>query len=168
METKESPKGTSTAYSVEEGLKDVARMSAKQDTRKGLRIRGARGHPVVRGALIRYARWLRANYSFPVRVPVYLSPRSTLTTIDDVKVTASFFAPFDSTLEPYIRIATGDYSSLRQERGRDDCLAAFIISLSHEIVHYQQWIETGDVWERGVAKKAVGMLRKYESTVKHP
>ena len=143
-------------------------MNGKHRKRTGLRIRGARGHPEVRAALIRYARWLRANYEFPIRVPVYLSPRDRITTVDGKKVTASFFAPFDSDAEPYIRIATGDYSSLRGQIGRDSSLAAFIASLSHEVIHYQQWLERGDVWERGVARKGVEMLRQYELTVDRP
>jgi hypothetical protein len=122
----------------------------------------------VRRAIVRYARWLRANYEFPIRVPVYLSLRERITTVHGKKVTASFFAPFDPNVEPYIRIATGDYPSLRIEQGDDNCLAAYIGSLSHELVHYQQWVETGDTWERGVARKAMEMLRRYALTVDHP
>ena len=143
-------------------------MGAEQKKRTGLRICGARGHPEVRAALIRYASWLRMNYEFPLRVPVYLSPRELVTTIHGTKVSASFFAPWDRNVEPFIRIATGDYSSLKKECGRDNALAAFIASMSHEIIHYRQWIETGDVWDRGVDRKAVAMLRRYELTVDHP
>ena len=108
------------------------------------------------------------NYEFPIRVSVYLSTRERITTIHGTKVVASFFAPWNRNEEPYIRISTGDYQSLKKEIGRDNSLAEFINCMSHEIVHYQQWIETGDVWERGVARKAVGMLRRYEMTVDHP
>jgi hypothetical protein len=101
-------------------------------------------------------------------VPVYLSPRAFIVARDGQRVSASFFAPSDAGVEPYIRIATGDYPRLRRELGRDDGLAAFITSMSHEVIHYQQWIETGDVWEQGVARKAVAMLRRYARTVKHP
>ena len=137
-------------------------------SRSGLRIRGARGHPVVRAALIRYAKWLRANFQFPIRVPAYLSPHPRITTIHGGQCTASFFGPFDRKVEPYIRIATGDYPTLRRKSERDDVLAVYICSLSHEIVHYQQWISTGRAWERGVERKADAMLRQYELTVDHP
>ncbi|NQT12279.1 MAG: hypothetical protein HQ582_06005 [Planctomycetes bacterium] len=136
--------------------------------RKGIRIRGHRGEPDVRRALIRFARWLRKYYDFPVRVPVYLSPRERILTTHGQKVSASFFAPFDRDVEPFIRIATGDYCALKEERGRDNALAAFICSLAHEVVHYQQWLRTGETWERGVVRKATTMLRRYESTVEHP
>jgi hypothetical protein len=143
-------------------------MNGKREKRTGLRIRGARGHPVVRAALIRYARWVRTQYQFPIRVPVYLGPKELVTTIDGNRCSASFFAPWDLAEEPYIRIATGDYPLLKRQSGRDAALAAFIVSMSHEIVHYRQWVETGDVWERGVDRKAVAMLRRYELTVDHP
>ncbi|MBN1489282.1 MAG: hypothetical protein JXA69_05135 [Phycisphaerae bacterium] len=136
--------------------------------RTGLRICGARGHPVVRAALLRYASWLRMNYEFPIRVPVYLNPGECIITMSGSKVVASFFAPYDRAEEPYIRIATGDYPSLRKELGRDSALASIIVSMSHEVVHYQQWIETGEIWERGVVVKARGMLRRYEQTRAHP
>jgi hypothetical protein len=89
-------------------------------------------------------------------------------TVDGELCSASFFAPWSRDEEPYIRIATGDYRELKEEEGRDNALAAFIVSMSHEVVHYQRWVETGEIWERGVARKALGMLRRYSSTVAHP
>jgi len=118
--------------------------------------------------LIRYARWLRTHYPFPVRVPAYLLPGPTLTTSEGEEASASFFAPFSPTDEPYIRIATGDYPELRRNRGRDNALASFIVSMSHEVVHYQQWLWTGEVSERGVAVAASAMLRRYERTTARP
>src|SRR2546421_6253232 len=87
----------------------------KSNMRTGLRIHGERGDPSVRDALIRYARWLRSNYSFPVRVPVYLKPGEQFMTAEGEIAVSSFFAPFDRGEEPYIRIATGDFSSLTKE-----------------------------------------------------
>ncbi len=83
-------------------------------------------------------------------------------------MSASFFAPYDHNVEPYIRIATGDYPDLKKELGRDDSLAAFIVSLSHEVIHYHQWVRTGRTHERGVCKKAVAMLREYGTSVDRP
>lgn len=136
--------------------------------RSGIRIRGARGQTEVKDALIRYAKWLRREYEFPIRVPVYLFPGETIVTQDGDHVAASFFTPYDREEEPFIRIATGDFPELKQTQGRDNALAAFISSLSHEIVHYFQWIETGEVSERGVAKKAESMLRRYARAVDRP
>ena len=138
------------------------------EPRSGIHIRGQRGHPEVRAALIRFARWLRANHDFPVRVPVYLLPGEFVRTVDGKQRSASFFAPFDPSEEPYIRIATGDYPEIARTEGHDNALASFIVSMSHEVIHYFQWVETGDVWERGVSRRAVSMLRRYEKTVDRP
>jgi hypothetical protein len=133
-----------------------------------MRICGQRGDPVVARALVRYAAWLRKRHSFPIRVPVYLLPGDVLLTRGGQTASASFFAPYDRDVEPYIRIATGDYPKLCRESGRDNALAAYIVSLSHELIHYWQWIETGTIWERGVVLRARGMLQKYADAVRKP
>ena len=136
--------------------------------RAGLRIRGGRGNPVVRHALIRFARWLRSGHAFPVRVPVYLSAKRRLITVHSGVVTASFFGPDDRREEPYIRIATGDYPELRASRGRDNALASFVTSLAHEVVHYEQWLDSKRFSERDAVRSALSILRRYERTVDHP
>lgn len=105
--------------------------------RTGLIIRGERGPAEVRGAGICFAKWLRTNYEFPILVPVYLLPSAYVTTMHGDKVSASFFAPWDLKVEPYIRIATGDYHDLLAAHGRDNALAAYLNSLAHEVIHYQ-------------------------------
>lgn len=143
--------------------------NSNHSSRSGIRINGHRGHPEVRGALVRYARWLRLEFDFPIRVPVYLLRHEHVLTFDGRRVSASFFAPYDRNVEPFIRIATGDYDSLLVEfGGRDNALAAYIVSLSHEVVHYFQWVETGRIWEQGVIVRARGMLRRYERTIDRP
>jgi hypothetical protein len=132
--------------------------------RSGLRIVGRRGHPQVRAPLLCYARWLRHHFEFPIRVPVYLLPGETVFTMHGEHVSASIFLPWDRRVEPYIRIATGDYPELRRERGRDSALAAFLCSLTHEVLHYRQWVETGRSWERGVGAAAVRLVKAYTQT----
>ena len=136
--------------------------------RTGIRIVGHRGHPEVKDALIRFAKWLRKNYEFPIRVPVYLRPERELTNMHGEKCSASFFAPWDNTVEPYIRIATGDYQDEKLKHGRDNALASFLVSLAHEIIHYQQWLKDNEFHERGVAVKALNIVDKYAFTVDHP
>ncbi len=143
-------------------------MWATPSDRSGLRIRGQRGHPVVRRAIVRFAAWLRATHDFPVRLPVYLSPHERLITMHGNTVTASFFAPWKPDVEPYIRIATGDYPAERAEFGRNNALAGYLASLAHEMIHYHQWVATGDIFERGVAVKARGVVEAYAQTVSHP
>lgn len=123
---------------------------------------------VVRGALVRFARWLRSEYEFPVRVPVYLNSHDRHITVHGELASASFFAPYDRTVEPYIRIATGDYPALEADVGRDNALASFICSFAHEVIHYLQWLESGTTTEDGVEEEADEMLRRYAETVDHP
>jgi len=143
-------------------------MATRLKQREGLRICGARGSPEVRAAYVRFARWLRQEYDFPVRIPVYLLPSEVVVTVDGRRCSASFFAPWDRTMEPYARIATGDFLKLRAKVGRDNALASFLVSLAHEVIHYQQWISTGETWERGVARKASAMVDRYAKTVDRP
>jgi hypothetical protein len=142
----------------------------KLKARTGLRMRGHRGHPEVRRALNKYARWLRKSYDFPIRVPVYLFPGDIIFTEDGLSAVATFFVPFERQVEPFIRMSTGDYPKLKRLKGRDDALAPFLISLSHEVVHYFQWIEGGEpaVSERGVKAKARAMLDRYATEVGRP
>ena len=111
---------------------------------------------------------MRKSYEFPIRVPAYLSPHDKIRTANGDLVSASFFAPWDRTEEPYIRIATGDFPELRRELGRDDALASIINSFAHEVVHYHQWVESGETWERGVGVRATAILRRYSSEVDRP
>jgi hypothetical protein len=103
-----------------------------------------------------------------MRVPIYLLPGKTLRTRHGEDVTASFFAPWSRSDEPYIRVATGDFPRLKKERGRDNALAAILCSISHEVVHYQQWIATGETREAGVARKAAKMVERYSRDVDRP
>ncbi len=131
-------------------------------------IRGHRGHPEVRDAYVRFTKWLRRNYEFPIRVPVYLNSWERHVTVHGELASASFFGPFSPDVQPYIRIATGDYPDLRKERGRDNALASYLHSLCHEVVHYQQWAQTGEMSERGVWTRAATMVKRYSLTVDHP
>ena len=83
-------------------------------------------------------------------------------------VTASFFAPWKPNVEPYIRVATGDYPGERRVRGRDNAIAGFLCSVAHEVVHYQQWIDTGEITERGVSDRASNLVNRYALTTAHP
>lgn len=118
--------------------------------------------------MLRFARWLRQHYEFPMRVVAYLYPSERIVTRDGELASASFFAPFDRSVEPYIRLPTGDYKDLKKKHGRDDALAAFLCSLAHEVVHYQQWVTTGETYERGVSKRSEAIVHAYAKSVAHP
>jgi len=134
--------------------------------RCGIRVCGARGNPEVRVAIISFATWLRRRYAFPIRVPVYLLPGQTVLTVHGERVSASFFAPWNRRVEPYIRIATGDYPRMKRRWGRRAALLSHLISLAHELLHYQEWVATNTVSERGKAVAARGIALRYEAS--HP
>ena len=118
--------------------------------------------------MVRYARWLRRRFEFPIYIPVYLLPGQVVRTMHGEECSASIFLPWSRKQEPYIRVATGDYPKLKRERGRDNAIAAFLVSLSHEVLHYRQWIETGNSTERGVVTKASRLVRQYAREVATP
>jgi hypothetical protein len=136
--------------------------------RSGLRVRGHQASPEVKRAVIRFSKWLRSAFPFPMRVPIYLSPSEKINGRNGIVCSALFFAPYNRTVEPYIRVATGDYPKLKRTVGRNNALAAILHSVAHEVVHYQQWRLTGEVTERGVVRRARRIVIDYSRTVRSP
>jgi hypothetical protein len=81
---------------------------------------------------------------------------------------ASFFAPYKRNVEPFIRIATGDYAALKAKSGRNNALASILCSLAHEIVHYQQWRNKRKLNEKEARQKAKQIIRYYSTVVSRP
>lgn len=123
---------------------------------------------VLHRAALRFAAWLRTEFSFPVRVPVYLLGAHRVRLRNNSLATASFFYPDDPTENPYIRVAAGDHFQERRHRRRDDCLSSYLHSIAHEVHHYQQWLRTGEITERVVVSAARRMVDAYAQTVDHP
>lgn len=92
--------------------------------RTGLRLRSEAGvHPVVRSVSIKFCKWLRTQMEFPVRGVIYLKKDFQIKNRTTKQmVTATFLAPYEKDVEPYIRIATGDYDELIKDRGKSDAL----------------------------------------------
>ena|SRR6478735_1982351 len=133
--------------------------------RVGLRICGQRGNSEVKRYILQFAKWLRTECEFPIRVPVYLLPGETFLTIDGKRCVASFFAPWERTDEPYIRLATGDYPALKKEHGKKVALRMNIESMARQIIRYQNWVRTGKLSDRGVTKKGEQLVEKYLRTL---
>lgn len=143
------------------------------DIRSGLRLRfDASVDPDVKNACLKFAKWLRKTYCFPLRVPIYVKSKRVLKTIDGEGAVGTFFEPYDYSFEPYIRIATGDYIELKNSIGKDNALATIIESLSHELTHYFQWINglqhTPEGSELQAAKCARYIVDEYAMTCDHP
>ena len=136
--------------------------------RRGLRVSARFADPEVRRAALRFSKWLRMQFEFPIRVTIYLSKREQIRTSKGEAVSASFFAPNSRAVEPFIRVATGDYSELKNRWGRDEALAAILASIAHEVVHYQQWRDERAFSEREAVNGARRIVRRYGQVVERP
>ena len=109
------------------------------NVRTGLRLRFDKGVDVdVRKACIKYAKWLRTHFYFPMRIPIYFKNTNTLKTADEKGAYATFFRPDRYCVEPYIRIAVGDYKKRKTEWGKDNAIFAYLCDMTHELTHYYQ------------------------------
>lgn len=111
-----------------------------------------------------FCKWLRRNYSFPIRVNVYLRDRKCLKDDENNEVSGIFFDYADKFEEPYISIAAGDYEEWLEECGdRDSALAAYLGSMAHELTHYFQWLQRPDfeVASEEVLEKEADEYREY-------
>jgi hypothetical protein len=138
------------------------------ETMAGIQIVGGRADAEVRAAYVRFARWLRAERSFPTRLPVYLNPGPLVRSPAGFLVVGVFFGPYDRTQVPFISLATGDYRDLRRTLGRDDALASLLFTLCHELQHYDQWCTRRPQVERGVNAAARKLLHRYSAVTEHP
>ena len=141
--------------------------------RTGIRFRYEKTvDPEVKGAFSRFAKWLRAEYCFPLRVTVYVKGTKTIRTKDGDSVVGSFFEPFSYLDEPYIRTATGDYDELVSNLGKDNALASILLTLAHELTHYYQWINRIELTPKGRERQATAyshyIIDEYSGTREHP
>lgn len=143
--------------------------------RKGLRLKFDKGVDLdLKTSCINFCKWLRTIYQFPMRVPIYFKNKEILCSQKGEKLYASFFGPFDKNLEPYIRIAVGDYKKNKKEWGRDDAICAILNDIVHELSHYFQWL-FGDCEhlseeenEKEVLEWVDYIIDNYKDVVDHP
>ena len=141
--------------------------------RKGIRVRFDKSvDEEVKRACKEYIFWLRKWYEFPIRVPIYFKSSKFVTASTGEKLSAIFFGPYDKTVEPYIKIAVGDYEDLLEEVGKDNALCAMLCSITHELSHYFQWIKNFNTdtkcSERQAKYYAKVIVDDYAETREHP
>jgi predicted SprT family Zn-dependent metalloprotease len=75
-------------------------------------------------------------------------------------------------MEPYARIATGDYYDMLKEDGKDNALGGILHSIAHELTHYYQWINDVHLTDRGeeiqASRYASSIVFEYSQTREHP
>ena len=145
----------------------------KRDVRRGLRLRFDSNIDIeVKRSCKEFGNWLRYNYIFPFRVPVYIKSSYYIKAMDGDKVSATFFQPYDKLTESYIKIAAGDYYDMLNKWGKDQALGAILHSIAHELTHYFQWINdvqlTDIGYERQASMCAKAILDEYSETREHP
>lgn len=124
-------------------------------SRTGLRLRfDSNVDNELREGLKRFAVWLRQEYEFPIRVPVYVKGSDQIRAMDGEMVAGTFFGPFDREEEPYIKIAAGEFGSERTVRGHREAIYDFCAALAHELTHYYQWLNDASTTERGMEWQA--------------
>ena len=100
-------------------------------------------HSEVRRACKEFAAFLRKEYFFPLRVVIYVKKHYRIIALDGDRVCGTFRSTYDDyTVEPYILLAAGDYNDLCKKRGKDNALAAILLTMAHELTHYFQWINS--------------------------
>lgn len=144
-----------------------------QNYRTGLRLRMDRDvDPEVKRACKEFFQWLRKEYFFPFRIPVYVKASARIKAKDGDMIPGRIILPYDWRLEPYITVAAGDYDDLLKRRGKDNALAEILFSIAHELTHYFQWINDIELTERGMEWQAthysILILDEYAETREHP
>ena len=143
------------------------------EVRSGLRLYCDKEvDPEVKRACKEFCTWLRSEYYFPIRVPIYLKSTEKIKKMDGDLVYGTFFGPYIKLEEPYIRVATGDFHELQEECGKDEALAAYLSTIAHELSHYFQWLNDLKMTEIGKERQADkysrDIVREYARMKEHP
>lgn len=144
-----------------------------ENCRKGVRLRFDKEvDEEVKRACKEYVCWLRTNYDFPIRIPIYLKASKYVTVSTGEKVSAYFFGPYEKIYEPYIKVSVGDYEDLLDKLGKDNALATILHSITHELSHYYQWIKESDLSDEKSESQARyyadAILCDYAEVKEHP
>ena len=146
----------------------------KKNHRTGLRLRFDKDvDSEVRRACKEFAVFLRKEYFFPTRVVVYIKNKTKIIAMDGDQVYGTFWhMENDYTVEPFIRVAAGDYKELSVKWGKDSALTAILLTIGHELTHYFQWVNslklTSIGKERQATRYARYVLDEYAETREHP
>lgn len=141
--------------------------------RTGVRLKFDKSiDPEVRRACKEFLLWLRKEYFFPIRVPIYIKASRRIKAMDGDMVVGTFFMPDNRNDEPYIRIATGDYDELVRKWGKKNALASTLFVMAHELTHYFQWINDITLTPIGEERQATNysnfIVWDYAETREHP
>lgn len=126
-----------------------------ENHKKGLRMRFDNGvSPIVREFCIDFAKWMRKEFSFPIRVNVYVKAAYRIKARDGEPVIGTFWWPHNYGTSTYARIATGDYFELLEKRGEVQAMWAILRPIAHELTHYFQYVNKLSLTKIGEERQA--------------
>ena len=126
-----------------------------EDCRKGLRTRFDQDISLEIKEYCRLmCRWLQYYWEYPMRIPIYFKNKEFLEASDGDKCYAIFFAPYNHSQEPYIKIAVGDYEARVKKWGKEKAIANSLLDIPHELTHYFQWINDIQLTDVGRERQA--------------
>lgn len=107
-----------------------------------------------------FAKWVRKEFVFPIRVNVYVKSSYRIKAKDGEMVVGTFWRPESLCMNSYIRIATGDYEDLVEEIGKENAMWAILSTLAHELSHYFQYVNNISLTPKGEERQAM-LYSKY-------
>lgn len=96
--------------------------------------------PEFRRLCIRFVRWIRGKYAFPVSVRVYVKDCERVRLMSGAMAYGSFRWYGDGQT-PYIRLPARVREGLREEYSDMDIYYSILSSLVHELTHCLQWAQ---------------------------
>ncbi|WP_226602578.1 hypothetical protein [Bacillus cereus] len=128
--------------------------------RMGLRLKFDKDvDPEVRRAIKEFCKWIRREYFFPIRVPIYVKSSYKIKAMDGELVYGTFFEPFNRNDE-------------LEKRGKNDALGGYLFTIAHELTHYFQWINDIKLTRIGYERQATTysgyIIDEYKETREHP
>lgn len=109
------------------------------DQSRGLSLHFEKGiEPEFRSLCLRFAHWLRKNYSFPVHINIYIKDCEKIRLVGGQMAYGGF--RYFENRPPYIRIPARIEPDVREEYADWDIYCAILSSLVHELTHYYQWL----------------------------
>ena len=128
----------------------------EKELKAGLRLRIEKGvDPFVRDICLEFGKWLRKEYLFPVRVNVYVKEAARIRATNGELVCGTCWRPDCKYETPYIKIATGDFNELCDQRGRENAIAEILLVIAHELTHYYQWLNDIELTAVGEERQAL-------------
>lgn len=111
-----------------------------------------------------FAKWLRTEFRFPLRLNVYIKSDYRIKAKDGEAVVGTMWRPEDYDFlkngYPYIRLAVGDYCELVEERGEEQAMWAILATFAHELTHYYQYINDLPLTEIGEERQASAYVNR--------